>query len=127
MRNSNPAPRSLRKTVRWLPLAGMPALMMAMTLPSCPGQEAMQKKMDALQADNARLGNQVASLDAQIRTFSSDDASLKQQMQQMAQAMDAQKATLDQLGNSLKELNQKVAVAAARTQKGSRFKRRRPR
>lgn len=128
MAKTNREPRALRKSVRWLPIAGMLALTLAMTMPSCPGQQAMQQQIDALQSSNNRLNSQLMSMDSQLRAISADNANLKQAMQGMAQAVDGQKATIDQLSGAMKDLQQKFALAAARMappKKSAHYKRHR--
>src|SRR3954471_16046281 len=95
---------------RALPLAGTLLLTMAMTMPSCPGQQALQQQVDNLQASNVKLAQQVASLDSQLKALSAENTRLNQLVERTAQVVEAQKGALDQLSTSVKAIDEKVSV-----------------
>lgn len=83
------------------------ALSMAITLPSCPGQEEMKQSIDQQQAAITALTKRVVELENQVKTLSADMAQAKTFLPQMAETIQANKAQLDLLETTVKELQTK--------------------
>jgi septal ring factor EnvC (AmiA/AmiB activator) len=98
----------MKKHLRWLvfltAFCGM-----GISMPSCPGQQAMQQQIDALQTSNADLTKKVQTLTTQLESANADLTQIKQVLPQMTNVIQAQKGALDQLDASVKELDSKVA------------------
>lgn len=85
---------------------------MGMSVPSCPGQQEMKDQMSALQTENGNLKKQVAAMDGQVKTLSTEMGQVKQLLKPMADAIQAQKAAMDQLDANLREIQAKMAKPA---------------
>jgi septal ring factor EnvC (AmiA/AmiB activator) len=91
---------------------------MGMSMPSCPGQQAMQQQIDTLTTQNADLTKRVQGLDSQVKQLNSDMGQVKQLLKPMSDAIQAQKAGMDQLDANMKEIQAKMTAAAASKGKG---------
>ncbi|MCM2278224.1 MAG: hypothetical protein NDJ89_09130 [Oligoflexia bacterium] len=106
---------------KWLAIPAAVAGM-GISMPSCPGQQAMQQQIDALQASNADLTKKVQMLETQNKTTAQDLSQIKQLLEQMTNAIQGQKGELTQLGTAVKELQARPVPTApapkARTKRG---------
>lgn len=98
--------------VRALALVGA-CLAMSFTMPSCPGQQAIQLQVDTLTTGHAEVAKRTANLEVQVKTANADLANIKQLMEQLGNAVQAQKASIDQLSQAMKDLDTKVSAAKA--------------
>jgi methyl-accepting chemotaxis protein len=103
----------IKKNYRLIALVGA-ALTMGMSMPSCPGQQAMQQQLDALQQGNDMNSKRIQAMDTQIRGMGQELGQDKQLMEQMAAAIQTQKGAIDQLNNAVKMLDQKVTAMSTR-------------
>jgi septal ring factor EnvC (AmiA/AmiB activator) len=87
---------------------------MAMTMPSCPGQQAMQQQIDALQASNQELTTKVHALEAQEKVHAEKAPERKKAMEDMAAAIAAQKTALDNLNATVQQMQTKLASMPAK-------------
>ena len=79
---------------------------MGMGMPSCPGQQAVQQQLETVQTSHTELAKKVQTLSTQLTTLSSDMAQVKQLLPQMTNIIQAQKTTIEQLANTVRELQQ---------------------
>lgn len=86
---------------------------MGMSMPSCPGQQAMQQQIDTLTTQNADLTKKLQGADSQIKTLNADMTQVKTLLKPMADAIQAQKTAMDQLNANLTELQAKLTKPAA--------------
>ena len=86
---------------------------LGMSMPSCPGQQAMQQQIDSIQASNTDLSKRLQTIDSQTKTLNGDMSQVKQLLKPMSDAIQAQKTAIDQLDANFKELQTKLAAAAA--------------
>jgi peptidoglycan hydrolase CwlO-like protein len=86
---------------------------MGMSMPSCPGQQAMQQQIDTLTTTNADLAKRVQAMDSQVRSLNSDMSQVKQLLKPMSDAIGAQKAAMDQLDGNLKTLQASMTAKPA--------------
>ena len=96
----------MKNNIRWLVFAGAFAGM-GIAMPSCPGQQAMQQQIDALQITNTDLTKKVQALNTQVTSLNNDMTQVKQLLPQMTNVIQAQKGALDQLNTSVKDLQSK--------------------
>src|SRR6476469_4131323 len=85
-------------------------LAMGISMPSCPGQQAMQQQVDALQTSNTDLNKRFQSFDSQLRTLKQDNEQMKGVIQQMASAIEAQKTALNKMDEGFKAMSAKPAA-----------------
>jgi septal ring factor EnvC (AmiA/AmiB activator) len=111
-----------RSNIVYYVALGAAFLGMGMSMPSCPGQQAMQEQVDKLTQQNLNLNKRTESLESQIKSLNSDMTQVKTLLKPMADAIQAQKAGMDQLDANLKEIQTKLAAAAS--SKGGAKKRR---
>ncbi len=96
----------MNKKIKWLAY-GIALMGLGFTMPSCPGQQAMQQQIDALQTKVNDTGKQVHALDSQVRQLTSDVSQIKNVITQLNNFVGAQKITLDQLDAKLSALTTK--------------------
>jgi len=80
---------------------------MGLGMPSCPGQQAMQQQIDALQTANMDTTKKLHTLQTQVTTFSTDMGQVKQILPQMTNVIQAQKGALDQLDITVQQMKNK--------------------
>jgi peptidoglycan hydrolase CwlO-like protein len=88
-------------------------LTMAMTMPSCPGQQAMQQQIDTLQTSQQDMANKVRGLETQVKTATAGADEQKKMMGEMGAAIAAQKSAIDNLNATIQQLDAKVAALSA--------------
>ena len=87
---------------------------MGMSMPSCPGQQAMQEQIDKLMTQNADLNKRLISMDSQVKALNGDMVQVKTLLKPMSDAIQAQKAAQDQLEANIKEIQAKMTAPAAK-------------
>ena len=85
---------------------------LGMSMPSCPGQQAMQQQIEALQTSNTDLNKRVQAMDAQVKALNGDMSQVKQLLKPMSDAIQAQKGAMDQLDANFKEIQAKMTAPA---------------
>lgn len=98
----------MKKHLRWI-VFSTAFLGMGLSMPSCPGQQAMQQQIDALQTANAEMSKKIQTLTTQVESVNADMTQVKQVLPQMTNVIQAQKGALDQLDASVKEMDAKIA------------------
>ena len=101
-----------RNALRLSLVVALAALGMGITMPSCPGQEAMQQQIDALQTKNAELTRKVTALEATTKKISDDMGKMTQLLAEMTNTIQAQKGAMDQMSGAIKELQARAAAPA---------------
>jgi peptidoglycan hydrolase CwlO-like protein len=97
----------MKKHVRWVVFA-VAFSGLGLSMPSCPGQQAMQQQIDALQTSNADLTKKIQALTTQLGSLNNDMTQVKQLLPQMTNVIQAQKGTLDQLDTTIKEIQTRL-------------------
>jgi septal ring factor EnvC (AmiA/AmiB activator) len=83
---------------------------MGISMPSCPGQQAMQDKIDALEKSNLDLRKALmTSMDAS-RASAADMATLKTEIGQMSQELQSEATRLAASEAALKDIQAKLAA-----------------
>jgi len=80
---------------------------MGVGMPSCPGQQAMQQQIDALQTTNLDTTKKLHTLQTQVTGLSNDMNQVKQLLPQMTNVIQAQKGALDQLDTTVQQMRNK--------------------
>jgi septal ring factor EnvC (AmiA/AmiB activator) len=97
-------------------------LAMAMTMPSCPGQQAMQQQIDTLQSGQQDMANKLRGLETQVKTATAGSDEQKKIMGELTAAVAAQKAAIDNLNASLQQMDAKIATLSTSKGKASAAK-----
>lgn len=97
-------------TNRHLVLLASAFVGLGMSMPSCPGQQAMQQQIDTLTTSNTGLTKQVQALDTQVKTLNGEMTQVKQLLKPMSDAIQAQRTGMDQLDSNIKEIQGKLAA-----------------
>ena len=84
---------------------------MGASMPSCPGQQAMQAQVESLHNSDVEMNKKVQALTQQVTTLTNDMNQVKTLLPQMTNVIQAQKGALDQLSNSVKEMQAHAAPA----------------
>ena len=83
---------------------------LGMSMPSCPGQQAMQQQIDTLTQQNADLTRRLMAIDGRLKPVEADMSQVKQLLKPMSDAIQAQKAAMDQLDANIKNIQAKLAA-----------------
>ena len=81
-----------------------------MSMPSCPGQQAMQQQVDTLTTQNADLTKKLQAMDGQVKALNADMLQVKQLLKPMSDAIQAQRNAMDQLAASMKDMHAKLSA-----------------
>ncbi|MCM2322462.1 MAG: hypothetical protein NDJ90_04290 [Oligoflexia bacterium] len=93
---------------------------MGISMPSCPGQQAIQQQIDALQAGNADLTKKVQTLETQNKIITQEMLQVKQLLEQMTSAIQSQKAELTLATTAIKELQARPVAPAPKARSAPR-------
>jgi septal ring factor EnvC (AmiA/AmiB activator) len=93
----------MNKNLKWAVLS-LGVLGMGMAMPSCPGQQAMQQQIDSLQTSSTEMTKKVQALNAQVTALQKDMDQAKQLLPQMTNVIQAQKAALDQIEATVRDM-----------------------
>jgi septal ring factor EnvC (AmiA/AmiB activator) len=96
-------------TLVWL---GLATSMMAITMPACPGQQAMQQQIDDLTKRDADLNKRLTALENAVRTDAANLAPIQQAITPMGQQLQTMGPRLDALEAGMKDIQAKMAAAA---------------
>src|SRR5579885_1553882 len=104
---------SMKKKLMTLVWMGLAASMMAITMPACTGQQAMQQQIDDLTKRDADLNKRLTALENTVRTDSANLAPIQQAITPMGQQLQAIGPRLDALEAGMKDMQAKLAAATA--------------
>ena len=83
---------------------------MGLSMPSCPGQQAMQEQVEALKTSQADSNKKIQALDAQIKKMTGDVDQMKALVSQVSNAVLAQKMAIENMDAALKAVQSKPAA-----------------
>jgi septal ring factor EnvC (AmiA/AmiB activator) len=86
---------------------------MAMTLPSCPGQQAMQQQIDGLTTHQRQLDQRIQGLDTQLKNEASDLTQVKSLLNQLSQTVLAQKDALEKMNATIQSQTDAITKLSA--------------
>jgi len=101
-----------KRNLYWA-LAAVVSVGMGMTMPSCPGQQALQQSVDAVQATTNDHAKKLTSQQAQVNLVNSEVGKLKEVVAQMNTTIEAQKGSIKQLEDAMKSLQAAPPAKAA--------------
>ncbi|MEN9722360.1 MAG: hypothetical protein RJB38_346 [Pseudomonadota bacterium] len=90
-------------------IVGIAFLTMGLSMPSCPGQQAMQQQIDALSSSEKAMTNKIGALEGQIKSLKDDLEQTKTMLGQISKTAMDQTSTLERLDESVKALQTKAA------------------
>ena len=88
---------------------GAAMLGMGLSMPSCPGQQAMQEQLETLKTGQADSNKKIQALDAQLKKMNGDVDQMKALVSQVSNAVLAQKMAIENMDAALKALQTKPA------------------
>lgn len=103
----------MNKSLKISMIAATAVLTMGLSVPSCPGQQAMQQQIDSIQTKEAENTRKVQALENQIKTLSNDMIQVKTLLAQVSNTVLAQKQAIDQMDQAMKAQQAAAAAAAA--------------
>jgi septal ring factor EnvC (AmiA/AmiB activator) len=89
-------------------------LLMGFSMPSCPGQQAMQQQVDAVASSSAELSRKYGAIDSRVKSLEGDMGQIKQLLTQMTSTIQAQKEALDKFDAAFKSMEAQLAANAAK-------------
>jgi septal ring factor EnvC (AmiA/AmiB activator) len=98
--------RNKKVSLALFPVIGF--LTMGISMPSCPGQQALQQQIDALQARATETDQKIQGLTTQVNTLSKEMNDAKSLLEQVGQTVIAQKDAISALEGAHKALEEKV-------------------
>lgn len=110
----------MKKKLMTLVWMGLAVSMMAITMPACPGQQAMQQQIDDLTKRDADLNKRLAALENTVRIDAANLAPIQQAMAPMGQQLQTMGPRIDALEAGMKDIQAKMAAAAAAPAKGKK-------
>jgi septal ring factor EnvC (AmiA/AmiB activator) len=108
---STPARHPLRSLTRfhWIATA-LACTTLGLSMPSCPGTQAMQQQLELLDKQQASLKQQIQTLEQQNKKFETEMGQVTQLLSQVSSTVLAQKSAIEQMEKSLQELAAKAAA-----------------
>lgn len=93
---------------------------MGLSLPSCPGQQAMQQQLDTLKTQQTELRSLITAQETQIKGVKEESDRAKEMLGQMLATVTEQSKKLDELNEKLK--TPPAPVHASKPSKGKASK-----
>jgi archaellum component FlaC len=109
----------MNKKLTWFAI-GAAAVGMGIAMPQCPGQQAMQQQLDAVQASSTDAGKKIQAMNTQVGSLNNDMNQVKQLLAGMANTIQESKGQLMQLDSTVKDLQAKVTAMASAPAKGKK-------
>jgi hypothetical protein len=99
--------------MRHVLLLALAPFAMALTLPACPGQAELQQEVVTLRKENDALKQHVANVDRAITEFNGKLVEDRTLLKRVSETVLEQKAALERMDASLKDLAARAARPAA--------------
>ena len=96
------------------PILGSSFLMMGLSMPSCPGQQALQQQVDALKTSETDMKNRLSATEASVKAMKEDLDQSKALVAQLSKTVVDQTSTLEKLDEAVKALSTKSKPAASK-------------
>lgn len=109
----------MNRKLTWLAL-GAAVVGMGISMPSCPGQQAMQQQIDELKTKNAEMTKQLQAHDNQVKTLMGEMSQVKTLLQQISSAVLAQKQALEQIDAAMKTKSGKSKTSRSSATRASK-------
>ena len=110
-----------KKITMGLMLAGSSALM-GVAMPSCPGQQETEKRLELIQTKQAELSKQMQGLDTQLKNLNTEVQNQKNLNTQITGAINAQQQALAKIDEAMKAKPAPAAKAPKGAAKGAKKK-----
>ncbi len=101
------------------PVVGASFLLMGLSMPSCPGQQAMQQQVDALKTSEAEMKNRISALESQLTALKSEAEQNKGLLAQLGTGLTEQGKAIEEMQTAFKAAaaSPKPAVKAIKGKK----------
>lgn len=100
----------MKPNLKWLTFAAA-MIGLGMSMPSCPGQQAIQQQLDSLQTAQAEMQKKLQAQDSQIKTMNQTHEQVKSLLEEMTRAIQSQRGALELLAKAIEELKNRPAPA----------------
>lgn len=94
-------------------LSGLAMLTMGLSLPSCPGQQAIQQQIDGLTAKNTDVTRRLTAVEGQLKNSMTEMNQAKALLSQVSNTVLSQKQTIESLEETVKNLKAAPAPKTA--------------
>lgn len=109
----------MKKKLIWLAMATA-MFGLGLSMPSCPGQQALQDQIDNLKTSQDLMNKKVQNIDASIKTMTKDSSDMKVLVSQMGNTVLAQKKAIEDLDAAFKDAQAKAAAAKSSSKKSGK-------
>ncbi len=103
------------------PLLGTSFLMMGLSMPSCPGQQAMQQQLDALKTSEGDFKTRLSGLEGQLKATRDDLEQTKSMVAQLSKTVMDQASAIEKSDEAIKTL-QAAQAKPTRAKKAAKRK-----
>ena len=90
---------------------------LGLSMPSCPGQQAMQGQLDTLQAQTSDQAKKIQKLQSQVDMLNTEVGKIKEVLSQATATIEAHQAAVKQMEEAIKALQ---SMPPARSQSSAR-------
>jgi len=91
---------------------GTTVILMGMNMPSCPGQQAMQKQIDDLTSKMTVVEKGSSGQNGKLTGLEKEVTELKNSLGEVAEVLKTHKATIEQLQAQIQELSTRSAAGS---------------
>lgn len=105
----------MRVRYAWMVVATSALLGLGVSMPSCPGQQALQKQVDEMSNTLKDTNKKILGMEGVLRGLEGDNKQFKELLEQMTKTIQAQKTALDQLDQITKELQAKATAKGSKS------------
>ncbi len=102
--------------IHWLVLSAS-TLGLGLSMPACPGQQAMQQQLDNLEKRETSVATRLQGIDAQVKAATAEVAKMGpalQNLQVINQALIEQKSMITDLQKQVADLSDKVKALSSK-------------
>ena len=111
----------MNSSLRWLAFAAA-VMGLGLTLPSCPGNQAMQDQIDSVKLKESEFNKRIQSLDARIKAMNDELLQIKNVLEQVGKTVIAQKDALEKLDYLVKNPPQKYPAKVSTPRRATKSK-----
>jgi septal ring factor EnvC (AmiA/AmiB activator) len=85
---------------------------MGMNMPSCPGQQAMQKQIDDLSTHMSSVEKTTGNANGKVTNLEKEVTELKNSLGEVAEVLKTHKATIEQLQAQIQDLSARASTSS---------------
>jgi peptidoglycan hydrolase CwlO-like protein len=103
----------MNSKLKWVALAAS-VFGMGLSMPSCPGQQAVQQQVDKLQAENQEIKAKVSQMENVVNGMKANMEKMEPLVVQMGSTIQEQKLAMDRMNAALTTLQEAPKSAPAK-------------